>query len=82
MCRSLQGLCTERCRCDTDFQKLCSQYRELSSWKLCNRQGIQLVRYDRFDPQAGKDMCDRILCPLKESIRRYGNECHDVQRHA
>ena len=82
MCRSQQGLCTERCRCDTDFQKLCSQYRELSSWKLCNRQGIQLVRYDRFDPQAGKDTCDRILCPLKESIRRYCNECHDVQRHA
>ena len=24
MCRSLSGLCSERCRCDTDFQKLCS----------------------------------------------------------
>ena len=23
-------------------------------------------------------MCDRILCPLKASIRRYCNESHDV----
>ena len=82
MCRSLYGLCTERCRCDADFQKLCSQHRELNSWKLCSRQGIELLRYGRFQPLDGKDMCDRILCLLKASIRRYCSEGQDLQRHA
>lgn len=26
----------------------------------------------------GKDVCDRIICPLKSSIRKYCNEGHDV----
>ena len=45
---------------------------------LGNRQGIQVVRYDHSEPQSGKDVCDRILCPLKASIRRYCNEGHDI----
>ena len=53
--------------------KLVSSLRELG-----HHQGIELVRYDHSEPQAGKDMCDRILCPLKASIRRYCNEGHDV----
>ena len=39
--------------------------------------GIELLRYDHSEPQAGKDMCDRILCPLKASIRRYCNVLND-----
>ena len=53
--------------------KLVSSLRELG-----HHQGIELVRYDHSEPQAGKDMCDRILCLLKASIRRYCNEGHDV----
>ena len=53
--------------------KLVSSLRELG-----HHQGIELVRYDHSEPQAGKDMCDRILCPLKASIRRYCNEGHNV----
>ena len=49
-----------------------------SPQELGHRQGIELVRYDHSEPQAGKDMCDRILCPLKASIRKYCNEGHDV----
>lgn len=48
---------------------------------LCNlgeRQGIQVMRYDHSEPQSGKDICDRILCPLKASIRRYCNEGNDI----
>ncbi|CAB4022439.1 Hypothetical predicted protein, partial [Paramuricea clavata] len=39
-----------------------------------------LERYDFSEPQYGKDVCDRILCPMKESIRRFCNEGHDVIR--
>ena len=52
--------------------RLVSSLRELG-----HHQGIELVRYDHSEPQAGKDMCDRILCPLKASIRRYCNVLND-----
>ena len=42
------------------------------------RVGIAIKRYDYSEPQHGKDMCDRILCPMKSSIRRYCNEGHDI----
>ncbi|CAH3127931.1 unnamed protein product [Porites lobata] len=34
------------------------------------RVGIELARYDFSEPQYGNDICDRILCPMKASIRR------------
>ncbi|KAL9985690.1 hypothetical protein ACROYT_G008123 [Oculina patagonica] len=43
-----------------------------------NRVGITVTRYDFSEPQYGKDVCDRILCPMKSAIRRYCNEGHDV----
>ena len=43
-----------------------------------SRQGIEIVRYDYSEPQYGKDMCDRILCPMKAAVRRYCNEGHDI----
>ena len=36
------------------------------------------MRYNHFEAQAGNDMCDRIVCMLKESIRRYCNEGHYI----
>ena len=36
------------------------------------------MRYDHSEPQSGKDMCDKILCPMKAAIRTYCNEGHDV----
>ena len=39
---------------------------------------MSLQRYDFSEPQSGKDICDRILCPLKGAIRRFCNEGHDV----
>ena len=34
---------------------------------------------DHFsEPEYGKDICDRILCPLKSTIRRYCNEGNDI----
>ena len=41
------------------------------------RVGVSLQRYDFSEPQSGKEVCDRILCPLKGAIRRYCNEGHD-----
>lgn len=45
---------------------------------LGKRQGIEVLRYDHSEPQYGKDVCDRILCPMKAAIRRYCNEGNDV----
>ena len=42
------------------------------------RVGITVRLYDFSKPQYGKDVCDRILCPMKSAIRRYCNEGHDV----
>ena len=36
-----------------------------------SRQGIEIVRYDYSEPQYGKHMCNRILCPMKAAVRRY-----------
>lgn len=35
-------------------------------------------RYDFSEPQFGKDVCDRIISPIKGAIRRYCNEGHDI----
>ena len=35
-------------------------------------------RYDFSEPQFGKDVCDRIISPLKGAIRRYCDEGHDI----
>ena len=41
------------------------------------RLGIHVKYYDFSEPAYGKDVCDRILCPTKSSIRRYCDEGHD-----
>ena len=43
-----------------------------------SRTGIMIRRYDFSEPQAGKDICDRKIAPMKAHIRRYVNEKHDV----
>ena len=30
---------------------------------------ITVQRYDFSEPQQGKDICDRVLCPMKAAIR-------------
>jgi len=42
------------------------------------RVGITVQNYDYSEPQSGKDMCDRIICPMKTSIRTYCCEGHDI----
>ena len=42
------------------------------------RVGIEVARYDLSEPQYGKDICNRILCPMKSSIGRYCNRGHDI----
>ena len=42
------------------------------------RVGITVKKYDFSEPQSGKDICDRILCPLKASIREHCSEGHDI----
>ena len=42
------------------------------------RVGASHQRYHFSEPQSGKDVCDRILRPMKGAIRRYCNEGHGV----
>jgi hypothetical protein len=42
------------------------------------RVGVTVAGYHFSEPQCGKDICDRILCPLKSSIRTYCNEGNNV----
>ena len=42
------------------------------------RVGLTVVQYDFSEPQYRKDVCDRILCPMKSAIRRYCSEGNDV----
>jgi len=42
------------------------------------RSGVRIKRYDFSEPQAGKDICDRKIAPMKAHIRRYVNEKNNV----
>ena len=42
------------------------------------RFGLTVTQYDFSEPQYGKDVCDRILCPMKSAIQRYCCEGNDV----
>lgn len=44
-----------------------------------NRTGIEVVRYDFSDPQAGKDLCGRRIAPCKQCLRNYLAENNDIQ---
>ena len=50
----------------------------LSLQDVGGRVGILVKRYDFSEPANGKDVCDRILCPMKNSIRHYCDEGHDI----
>ena len=39
---------------------------------------ILIVGYDFSEPQSGKDICDRIICPMKSTINSFCNEGHDI----
>lgn len=45
---------------------------------VADRVGVSDESYHYSEPQSGKDVCDRILCPMKSLIRSYCNEGHDV----
>ena len=45
---------------------------------IAHRTGVDVCRYDFSEPQHGKDIFDRIIYPLKSSVRTYCNEGHNV----
>ena len=42
------------------------------------RMGIDVWCYDYSEPHYGKDVCDRILCPMKLCIRRFCEDGHNI----
>ena len=43
------------------------------------RTGIEVIRYDFSDHQAGKDLCDRKIAPCKQRLRNYVAENNDIE---
>ena len=39
---------------------------------------LHFYRYHFSEPQFGKDVCDRIISPLKSAIRCYCDDSHDI----
>ena len=37
-----------------------------------------MISYDFSEVQSGKDVCNRIISPMKGAMRRYCNEGHDI----
>ena len=46
--------------------------------EVAKNAGVNLIRYDFSEPQAGKDICDRKTAPMKAHIRRFVNKNNDV----
>ena len=46
--------------------------------EVAKNAGVNLTHYDFSEPQAGKDICDRKIAPMKAHIRRLVNENNDV----
>ena len=46
------------------------------------RTRVIIEMYDFSEPQHGKDICDRIICPMKQAVRRHCDEGHDIQSAA
>ena len=42
------------------------------------RLAVQVKGYDYSEPAYGKDVCNRILCPMKSLICCYCDEGHDI----
>ena len=42
------------------------------------RVGVGVESYDFSEPQSGKDVCDRILYPMKSSVRDHFSEGHHI----
>lgn len=42
------------------------------------RVGLIVTQYDFSEPQYGKEVCDRVLFPMKSAIRRYCSEGNDI----
>ena len=47
--------------------------------EISQRTGVVVERYDFSEPQHGKDICDRIICPMTQAVRRYCDEGNDIQ---
>ena len=50
----------------------------LSMADLAKKVDVIISRYDFSEVQAGKDICDRKIAPMKAHIERYVNEGNDV----
>ena len=40
--------------------------------------GVNILGYHFSEPGQGKDICDRIICPMKSALKKFGNEGNDI----
>ena len=48
---------------------------------ISQRTGVVIERYEFSEPRHLNDICDRIICPMKQAVR-YCDEGHDIQSAA
>ena len=49
---------------------------------ISQRTGVAVESSDFSEQQHGKDICDWIICPMKQSVQRYCDEANDIQSAA
>ena len=49
---------------------------------ISQRTGVVIERYEFSGPRNLNDIYDRIICPMKQAVRRYCDEGHDIQSAA
>ena len=47
--------------------------------EISQRTGVIVEKYNFSEPQHGKDICDRIICPMKQALRRYSDAGNNIQ---
>ena len=40
--------------------------------------GVKILGYHFSEPGQGKDICDRIICPMESALKKFGNEGNDI----
>ena len=45
---------------------------------IASRLDMTVVSYDYSEPQYSKDICDRIICPMKAALKKFCNEGNDI----
>ncbi|KAK3737882.1 hypothetical protein QZH41_003161 [Actinostola sp. cb2023] len=76
--QGLDNIATDGAAGFETWEKIVDELGESALRDVSKRTRVTISRLDHSEAQHGKDICDRILCPMKAAIRTFSNECHDI----